>query len=222
EQRTATPMIDLGLFRRRAFSAAIASGLLSYLVLFGVLFVVPFFLEQARHASPTRAGLELTVLPLAIGVTAPAAGRIADRVGARLPTAIGMAVTTAGLMLAALVHPGTTAILLELAVIGLGLGAFTPANNAAIMSNAPREHSGMTGGVLNMTRSVGTAFGVAVTGLVFGVASRAHTVTSGPGPAGRGFAAALWVLAAASAAAAVLAALRTVSVGHHSTTPAVP
>ncbi len=49
-------MIDLRLFRNLDFTAGIASGLLSYLVLFAVLFVVPFFLEHARQLSATRAG----------------------------------------------------------------------------------------------------------------------------------------------------------------------
>jgi EmrB/QacA subfamily drug resistance transporter len=185
ERRTRTPMIDLNLFRNLDFTAGIVSGLLSYLVLFGVLFVVPFFLEHARHSSATKAGLELGALPIALAIVAPFAGRARDRLGARIPTVTGMVV--AGLLLALLAATGRSSIsvVVLLAGIGVGLGLFTPANNAAIMTAAPREHSGMAGGVLNLTRGLGTALGVAITGLVLGLRhaqrplASAHAVTLG-------------------------------------------
>ncbi|HZD87179.1 MAG TPA: MFS transporter, partial [Gaiellaceae bacterium] len=68
ERRTRAPMIDLRLFARAAFSAGIASGLLSYLVLFGALFVTPFFLESDRGLSPGATGALLTALPIALGL----------------------------------------------------------------------------------------------------------------------------------------------------------
>ena len=49
EGRCREPMLDLGLFRRSRFSTGIASGMLSYLVMFGVLFLVAFYLERALH-----------------------------------------------------------------------------------------------------------------------------------------------------------------------------
>jgi EmrB/QacA subfamily drug resistance transporter len=185
ERHTPTPMIDLHLFRNIDFAAGIASGLLSYLVLFGTLFVVPFYLEHAHHVSPTRAGLELGILPIALAIVAPFAGRARDRVGARIPTVTGMLV--AATLLAALAMGGRSSVLdvVLLAGVGAGLGLFTPANNAAIMAAAPREHSGMAGGVLNLTRGLGTALGVAVTGLTLGLRNAerplasAHAVTMG-------------------------------------------
>ena len=55
-------MVDIALFRGPAFTP-VSSGLLSYLVMFGVLLVAPFYLERALRASPGRAGLTLTVMP---------------------------------------------------------------------------------------------------------------------------------------------------------------
>jgi hypothetical protein len=54
--------------------------------------------------------------------------------------------------------------------VGVGLGLFTPPNNAAIMGSVPQEQSGLASGVLNMTRGMGTALGLALTGLVFDAA----------------------------------------------------
>jgi EmrB/QacA subfamily drug resistance transporter len=208
EQRTPAPMIDLDLFRRLDFTAGIAAGLLSYLVLFGVLFVVPFFLEHAEHLSPTRAGLELGVLPVALGLVAPIAGRARDRIGARLPTVVGMLLTAALLGCLAVEARDRTTVVVLLAGIGVGLGAFTPANNAGIMATVPTHHSGMAGGVLNLTRGLGTSLGVAATGLVLGLRN-AQQAGAPEQTVLTGFRTCAVVLAALALAAAAFAWLRT-------------
>ena len=198
ERRTAAPMLDLRLFRNVSFSAGIASGLLSYLVMFGVLLVVPFFLERALGAGSGRTGLELAVMPVALGLVAPLSGRLADRLGPRPLTVAGMLIVAGTLAALALSHPGQPELVAGLALVGAGLGLFTPSNNSAIMAAAPREESGVASGVLNMTRGMGTALGLALTGMVFGLAAS---------PAG-GFESALLFLAAVSAAAVLIASLR--------------
>jgi EmrB/QacA subfamily drug resistance transporter len=209
ELRVPAPMVQLSVFRRPAFSAAIASGLLSYLALFGALFVFPFYLQFAGHMSPAAAGVRLLCLPLALGLTAPAAGILADRWGARPLTVGGMLLTTAALLAIAL-HPTSSGLLLlELIAIGVGIGAFTSPNSAAIMGAVRTDQSGMAGGILNMTRGMGTATGVALTGLVFGLAAgissaRAHS----PALATRGLVAAGFFLAATALAAAAFSVLR--------------
>ena len=206
ERRARAPMLDLTLFERVPFAAGIASGLLSYLVLFGTLFVVPFYLERALHQSPGRSGLLLGVMPVALGLTAPFAGRLAERLGARPLTVAGMAISAAMMGTLIVAHGSLAAIMVELAVLGIGLGMFTPPNNAAIMGSAPRPQSGVASGVLNMTRGMGTAMGLAFTSLVFGlVAGSEHA------PAAlvtRGFEASAAFLGTVALAAMVLAALR--------------
>jgi MFS family permease len=149
------------------------------------------------------------VLPVFLGITAPIAGALADRLGAQPLTVGGMAVLALA-MVGIGVHPETGGLLLvELAVAGIGLGMFTPPNNAAIMGAAPREHSGMASGILNMTRGTGTSMGVALTGLVYGLFvgagagghPSAHAVT-------QGLVASAFFLAAIAIVAAALARLR--------------
>jgi MFS family permease len=200
------PMLDLGLFKRVAFSAGISSGLLSYVVLFGVLLVVPYLLEEALRVPVGRAGLELMVMPLGLGLVAPFAGRMADKLGARLLTVGGMGLSTVMLLALVVSHTSLVALLLELGLLGVGLGLFTPPNNAAIMGAAPREQSGVASGVLNMTRGIGTSLGLALTGLVF--AMFAGPRATGSHAVGRGFDAAGLFLAALGALAAILAGLR--------------
>jgi MFS family permease len=68
--------------------------------------------------------------------------------------------------------------LMLLAVVGIGLGLFTPPNNATIMGSVPQGQSGLASGVLNMTRGMGTALGLALTGLVFDVAGGRSSASS--------------------------------------------
>ena len=71
EQRTTSPLIDLGLFRNAVFVAGNVAGLLSYATLFGAFFVLPFVLEQAYRDSSLTAGLRLIVIPAALGFCSP-------------------------------------------------------------------------------------------------------------------------------------------------------
>jgi hypothetical protein len=49
-----------------------------------------------------------------------------------------------------------------LGLLGVGLGIYTPANNAEIMAAVPARDAAAAGGMVNMTRGIGTALGVAV------------------------------------------------------------
>ncbi|WP_207386586.1 MFS transporter [Protofrankia symbiont of Coriaria ruscifolia] len=211
QARTDAPLIDLELLRRRDVASGLGSGMLASAVLFGTLFAVPLHLTNSGGLSIAFAGLALTALPLAIGLTAPTAGALSRRYGVRRTTVLGMlasmvgVVVTAGCVAAltrsangaagdAAVGLGAVAATeIALAIIGVGLGLFTPVNNAAVMSAVRPQESGSASGVLNMTRALGSAFGVSVTSVAFGVG---------------GFAAAATVLAGCAALAAVIACCR--------------
>ena len=206
ERRCREPVLDLSLFRRAPFATGVVSGLLAYGVLFGVMFAVPFFLERARGASPGQVGLLLSVIPLALGCVAPLAGQLAEHVGTRVLTVVGMALTSGALALLGLRPPSSWLLIGELGVIGFGLGLFTPPNNASIMASVPRTQAGMAGGVLNMTRGLGTALGLALTSLVFGLAAGSEHLSRAL--VTRGFEASAAFLGAISLAAMILSAFR--------------
>jgi len=205
EDLIAHPMLDLDLFRRSRFSLGIASGLGSYLVMFGVLLLVPFYLEHALGAGVARSGLELMAMPLAFAIVAPMAGRWADHLGARPLTVGGMALVAAALVAMGAWRPSTTGLVALIAVVGVGLGLFTSPNNASIMGAAPEDQAGMASGVLNMTRGMGTALGLAVTASVFaGNGGNQHAAA----PAAHAFSVTAIVLAGVAALTTVVAALR--------------
>ena len=205
EDIVANPMLDLALFRRARFSLGITSGLGSYLVMFGLLLLVPFYLEHALGAGTARSGLELMAMPLAFALVAPLAGRWADLVGARPLTVSGMAVAGAALLAMGALRPATPGLVALIAAVGVGLGLFTSPNNASIMGAAPEDQAGMASGVLNMTRGLGTALGLAVTASVFaGNGGGAGTASL----AAHAFSVTSIVLAGVAALTMVVAALR--------------
>jgi MFS family permease len=185
------PFVDLAVFRSRAFSAGLAGALLAYLVLFGTLFVTPLYLEAEFHLAPSAAGLTITVLPVCLGLLAALGGRVAVR--RRAPA--GMTLACAGLAVAAFTAGSRLPLIGALALIGSGLGLFIPANSATVAGAGPERLAGMVGGLLNMTRGIGTSLGVAVAGATYALA----------GADGRpGFRITMAALAAFAAVAAVL------------------
>jgi MFS family permease len=166
---------------------------------------VPFYVERGLGGGVARAGAELMALPLVFGVVAPVAGRLADRLGARSLTVGGMALVSGALLLLAQAHPGTTGFVALLAVLGAGLGLFTSPNNAAIMGTVAQRQAGMASGVLNMSRGLGTALGLAVTSLLF---TSAGGDSGSRAAATHAFSVTALALAGVALAAGAVAALR--------------
>jgi EmrB/QacA subfamily drug resistance transporter len=208
ERRIEAPLIDLSVFRRPALANGLSAGLVSYLVLFGTLFVVPYYLLSAEHISAALVGLQLSAMPIAIAIAAPIAGRLVNRVSNRLLTGGGLSLAAAGFIVIALRHT-TAGLIIGLALAGVGLGIFTPANNAGIMAASPSGHTGTVGGVLNMTRGLGTALGVALTTALYTAAAGTSAVTD----ATRGLTVALVALALLAAATGLMQLVAKTPVG---------
>src|SRR2546423_5893760 len=145
ERRVPYPMLDLGLFRRRLFSAAAASAVLNFICVYGILFLLPFYLIQGRDLSPAQAGLLLTMQPLVMIVVAPLSGTLSDRIGSRLPATLGMAILAVALFLLSRLGPHSSVgdVIVPLAIAGLGTGIFISPTNSALMGSGPRHPHGI-------------------------------------------------------------------------------
>ncbi|MGH2491241.1 MAG: MFS transporter, partial [Candidatus Limnocylindria bacterium] len=136
ERRTTSPILDLRLFRSRAFSAATVASTANYVSVAAVYVLVPFYLIHGRGLSATTTGFVMAVQAIAQVVAAPLAGALSDHIGTRIPRTAGMVVAVlATLLLAPL--DGTSPLELVvggLALVGLGVGAFSAANTAHLMS----------------------------------------------------------------------------------------
>jgi len=161
QRRSATPLIDLPLLAVSGIGPALGGALCVYLVLFGPLVLLPQTLT-AHGGSALRAGLLLTALPAGFGLAAVAAERVLP---ARWPNRRRCAAggLLASCSVAALAIPAPAAVtVVSLALLGAGLGSYIPANNAQIMAAVPARDAATMGGMVNMTRGLGTALGVAV------------------------------------------------------------
>jgi MFS family permease len=169
EHRVSDPVIDFTLLRRRVFLSANISLILSFLALFAVSFMLPFYLEELRGFSPEQAGLLLTPLPLTIACLAPFAGSLADRFGTRWLAAGGLAVACIGLVLISQLNAqsSTWDIIWRLIVTGAGQAMFQSPNNSALMGDAPKGQQGSAAGFLATGRVVGQSISVALAGAIF-------------------------------------------------------
>jgi len=169
ERRVSNPMLDLGLFRVRLFSASTASAVLNYICLYTVLFLLPFYLIQARGLDPAQAGLILTAQPVIMAIVAPLSGTLSDRMGARLFSTAGMIVMAVGLFLLSRLGDRSPLgyVALALATVGLGTGLFVSPNNNALLGAAPFHRRGIASGILATARNVGMVLGVGLAGAIF-------------------------------------------------------
>ena len=170
ETRVKHPLIDLKIFQNRTFTSATFSLMLSFVAFFSATFLLPFYFEQLRGFSTSRAGLLLVSLSVGIGLIGPLSGALADRIGSRLLAPLGLAVAAAGLFLISR-FDGNTAlwfIIVALAVSGVGLGIFASPNSSSLMGAAPDNKRGVASGLLATSRTVGQALGIAVSGAIFG------------------------------------------------------
>lgn len=168
ERRSEYPMAALELFANRTFAAANVSSTLSFLAMYSVSFVLPFYLMGEQHQSAAAAGLTIVAMPAVMLVVAPFAGTLSDLIGSRLLTTAGLScVTLAIALLATLgVGAGPVDVALRLALMGLGLGIFQAPNNSAIMGAVPRDRLGAASSMLGTMRHIGMVGGIAVSGAV--------------------------------------------------------
>lgn len=169
EHRVSNPIIDLSLLRGRVFLSANLSLVLSFLALFAVSFMLPFYLEELRGFSTEMAGLLLTPLPLMIAVFAPISGSLADRIGTRWLAAGGLTIACIGLVLISQFNASTPIIdiIWPLALTGLGQALFQSPNNSALLGSAPKGRQGVASGFLATGRVVGQSLSVALAGAIF-------------------------------------------------------
>lgn len=169
ERTSSYPMLDLGLFKFRVFSASTLSAVLNYMCVYTIMFLMPFYLIQGKNLSATAAGSILTAMPIVMAVVAPISGTLSDRFGARRLSAAGMTCLAIGLLLLSKLNQSSSIwqIALALGTAGLGIGMFISPNNSALMGSAPKNRQGIAAGILATARNVGMVLGIGFSGAIF-------------------------------------------------------
>ena len=163
------PLFPVDLLKIRIFSMSIGTSTVSFAAQMLAYVTLPFLFQSVLGRSAFETGLLMTPWPLALGVVAPIAGRLADRVRAGLIGGIGLAIFAFGLLMLSMLgtHPGTLDIAWRMAVCGIGFGLFQSPNNRTIVSSAPRKRSGAAGGMLATARLLGQTTGAVAVGVAF-------------------------------------------------------
>jgi EmrB/QacA subfamily drug resistance transporter len=176
ERRSAAPMMDLALFRIRAFSAGLASVVVAFSGLFTATFLLPFLLQEGSGYTPLEAGLLLTPVPITAALVAPFSGALSDRIGQRLPASIGIAILTAGLLSLTTLPTDFTVpeLTWRLILIGAGQGIFLSPNSSSILGSVPRPRLGTSSGMIAQMRVVGQALGIVISAAVVSLRLSAH------------------------------------------------
>ncbi|MHB9090259.1 MAG: DHA2 family efflux MFS transporter permease subunit, partial [Chloroflexota bacterium] len=169
ERNVLEPMLELSVFRNRLFSAASVSSLISFLALFAVTLLMPFYFVQALGYSPSAAGLMLLPQPLVMSIVAPFSGSLSDRFGSRILSTLGLGIASLGLLSISFLDADSSyeTIVIRLMLLGLGVGLFGSPNTNALLSALPPNKMGVASGMMATMRNLGMVLGTAVAGAVW-------------------------------------------------------
>jgi MFS family permease len=167
ESRCAHPMINFAEFRNRVLRYSILAAFFLSLGYLSVVFLVTMYLQGIRGLSPLYAALLLTPGYVVGSLLSPMMGKFSDRYGARVLATSGASVlilATFAYLALGLDSP-LWVVLLASGISGIGSAMFFPANNSAVMANAPPGSFGGISGVLRTVQNIGIlgSFVVAIT-----------------------------------------------------------
>ncbi|MEK0315452.1 MFS transporter [Cohnella sp. 56] len=173
EWRHPSPLLSLSLFRNRKYSSLIVTGFWLNAGIFGAIFLLTLFLQQAQGYSALGAGVREMAWTGATMVAAPLAGIVIGRLGVRRVLLTGLLLQTAALCLFAIliaIHGAVFSFAYlapGMVLAGLGMGLSLTPLSEGVLSSVPEAAAGEASGVSNATRELGGVFGIAIGSLVF-------------------------------------------------------
>jgi EmrB/QacA subfamily drug resistance transporter len=166
ELNYSSPMLDIHFFDNPRFSAASGSITLTFMALFGSIFLLTQYLQTVLGFSPLKAGAVLLPMSLVMMVFAPISARVVERVGTKVVVGSGLSIVAVGLLLQTRFTADSSIItvILVTMVLGLGMANIMAPATESIMGSLPRAKAGVGSAVNDTTRQVGGAVGVALLG----------------------------------------------------------
>ncbi len=169
--RLPVPLLDFGLFRIPAFSAAVLAEFSVVFAATGALFFMPIYFQGVLGFSPLQAGLSLLPVSLVSMVVAPQTGRLLHRFGARRVMLSGMSSSSIGLLaVGLLVQAPYWTLVIPLAMLGFGFATVLTTAADLVLEVAPTPRVGAATGVSETSFELGAALGIALMGSLLTVA----------------------------------------------------
>ncbi|MCH8224365.1 MAG: MFS transporter [Chloroflexi bacterium] len=190
ELRTASPMLELRLFKRKLVALGVSAGWLSFLGLTSGMFMMPFYLQKVQGYSPAESGLIVIFSAGSMAVIGPISGRLSDRYGWRRFKVVGMsmAATAVFIFASTLTENSHLGLIIPVLILqSCGFSLFNVPNNSSILSAVERSRYGVVLALTHLTRNSANVAGVAVaTAIVVatmgsaGVESNLESVAANP------------------------------------------
>ncbi|WP_448628588.1 MFS transporter [Geodermatophilus sp. URMC 64] len=169
ERRAATPLLDLDIFRNRAFSVASVVTVVGMFAFLGSCFAFSIWLGAVQHQAPARVGLPLLLIQAPAFVLIPVISRLLARVSARWLLTVGFALMAVGAWLASGLEVQDTSLLPMVApalLIGVGFALSVSSFTAVAINTVPLHQAGMASATTNLLRDLGFALGPIIVGAV--------------------------------------------------------
>ncbi|MBA3689334.1 MAG: MFS transporter [Chloroflexi bacterium] len=171
ESRAEEPILPLGLFRIRAFTASVFAMFFAMMGFFAAIVFMPRWYQVVQGSSATEAGYQILPLLGGLIVSAIVSGQIVARTGRYKAMILGALVVLAiGLFLLTNLRTESNPQLvwLWMGVTGLGIGPAFAVFTLAVQNNVPVEELGTATSSVTLFQQVGGTVGLAITGTIFG------------------------------------------------------
>jgi EmrB/QacA subfamily drug resistance transporter len=169
EQRATDPVIPIRFLRVPSIARSDAVVVCFAAALFSTILYLPLYLQLGRGLRIGQSGLLLLPITLSMVVTSAIVGLLITRTGrVNIFPQLGLAIATAAfLLLSATVSRAPTAVVLALTMlVGIGLGTVMPPTQVTVQFAAGRDALGAATASISLSRSIGGALGVAITGTI--------------------------------------------------------
>ena len=168
EHHIRQPFIDLNVYRTFVYSMATLVFIIQGFGLYGSTFITPLFFENMLDYTALQAGLLMLPMALVVAVVLPIAGRMADRMDGRIPITLGVLFSALSLYWLSFVdlRTSSTTAYYMLMVRGLGIGFIFPPIMSMALKSLPPDKTATGSGLMNVSRQLGGAFGVAIAGVI--------------------------------------------------------
>ena len=165
ELRTAAPMLDLRLFRRKLVAIGIGVAWLSFLGSQASRFMMPFYMQRVLELSPRDVGLLLIPPALCMVLLGPISGRLSDRFGWRVLTVLGLSCSAAAaFVFAAMLTESSSVVIIVLLLMlqSCGMALFNSPNNSSVLGSVDRTQYGVVSSLTQLVRNSANVTSIAI------------------------------------------------------------